>query len=616
MVVGTRTPIDFDGNRAALSEYLRNQRTLRDYDYESSAIGTLLNVLSFNQNVGGIHANFVSNEAYLGSATQRKNVVSKAADLGYTPRFAHGATATLCVRVSNTNSREVTTDPNLNFLATVDGRNINFVLPERLTIAGNSTNDRIVNIVQGTYLTHAFVVGETMGTVQVDRIDDERYVLPNPLVDGRSLIVTEEDGAGEEVGVYTLADDITEVMKTDRVFFIKENENELVEVYFSDPTVSMVPTSGNTIRVGYRTTLGEAGNGIRVFEPPAFTNGITMTIMTADSASGGDNGENVSAIKRNAPRVRRSRKRLVVPEDYESAISEAFGDIRDIRVWKGRDNVPPTPGAVFISIQTESTDFLSAARQDEIERYLERRSIIDMNHVFVRPEHLFVVPTITVRYDPRLTSTSPADLASGIANEVIIPFERDNLREFGTSFLHSSFTNAITGYGNGITDVIVDVTMQRRLRPRLGIRNYSVNYNNPIYHPQDGYVSATDSTPFAFRDEQGARIDDNGLGRLRIYRRDGEDRVILNGNVGTVSYPRGILNITNLSGPVGEEIRLNVRAAAVNVHGIRNQVLFITNTDISVIDVTTGRTVATLGGVETDGENLFTDDDFQDVTIL
>ena len=87
------TDLDFDQIKNNLKEYLRGQSEFTDYDFEGSALSTLLDVLAYNTHYQSLYYNLVVNESFLDSASKRSSIVSKAHELGYTPKSISGAKA-------------------------------------------------------------------------------------------------------------------------------------------------------------------------------------------------------------------------------------------------------------------------------------------------------------------------------------------------------------------------------------------------------------------------------------------------------------------------------------------------------------------------------------------
>ena len=85
--------MDFDQIKDNLKEYLSDQTTLTDYDFEGSALGTLLDVVAYMTHMNAMNANQAINETFLDTAQLRSSVVSHAKLLGYTPRSSFAPVA-------------------------------------------------------------------------------------------------------------------------------------------------------------------------------------------------------------------------------------------------------------------------------------------------------------------------------------------------------------------------------------------------------------------------------------------------------------------------------------------------------------------------------------------
>ena len=128
--------INFDAIKSNLRDFLSSQNELKDYDYDSSTIQTILNLLSYNTYYNSFYLNMVANEMYLDSAIIRDNVISRAKMLGYTPRSARGATAQLTVKITPGNNPEFITVPeNTEFTTTIDEITYTFTTLESYSFA-------------------------------------------------------------------------------------------------------------------------------------------------------------------------------------------------------------------------------------------------------------------------------------------------------------------------------------------------------------------------------------------------------------------------------------------------------------------------------------------------
>ena len=99
MAVKNVTDIDISYIRQNLRTFLQNQDEFSDYNFEASGMSVLLDLLAYNTHYNAILAHMVSNEAFLDSAVRRNSVVSIAKTMGYTPRSARSAKASINLTV-------------------------------------------------------------------------------------------------------------------------------------------------------------------------------------------------------------------------------------------------------------------------------------------------------------------------------------------------------------------------------------------------------------------------------------------------------------------------------------------------------------------------------------
>ena len=121
--------LDFDGIKGNLKNFLSQQDEFRDYDFEGSGMSVLLDILAYNTHYLGFNANMLANEMYLDSADIRKNIVSIAKMIGYTPTSCRASNSELTVKLNNVPSTttSVTMDKGTVFTSSIDGTSYQFV---------------------------------------------------------------------------------------------------------------------------------------------------------------------------------------------------------------------------------------------------------------------------------------------------------------------------------------------------------------------------------------------------------------------------------------------------------------------------------------------------------
>src|SRR6056300_1800966 len=119
--------LDFDTIKSNIRAFLQDQPEFSDYNFEGSGFAVLIDTLAYNTHYLGFNANMLANELYLDSADIRKNIVSLAKMLGYTPSSPKAPVANIDIQVNNATGASVTMNKGTAFTSTVDGTSYQFV---------------------------------------------------------------------------------------------------------------------------------------------------------------------------------------------------------------------------------------------------------------------------------------------------------------------------------------------------------------------------------------------------------------------------------------------------------------------------------------------------------
>jgi len=595
----TVSELDFDTIKSSLQTYLQGQTEFSDYNFESSTLSILLNVLSYNTYHNSFYLNMVANEMFLDSSQLRNSVVSRAKMLNYTPRSSVGATAAIDAVVTPGDSpSSITVDANTQFSASVNGISYSWVTSEStsLTRQPNNTFTGTLNIVEGTPLQHRFTVNTTTPV---------RYILPNENTDTTSFTIRiQESTANSVTTTYTLVSDLSMVDSTSTVYYIQENEDNLYEVYFGDGVFGKKPINGNIVIIDYRVVSGTAVNGANTFATPASLGGYSnFTTTTSSVAQGGALQETIESVKFNAPFKFQSQDRLVTMQDYKNIILTENGDLSSINVWGGEDNDPPIYGKVFVAAKPTSGSLLSNQKKEAIRTSLKTRNTLSIDVEMVDATYLYVNPTITVRYNPELTSLSAAALNVKIQS-ALISFEADKLGTFGNKFYLYELTEKLKDADSSFISVDVDILLEKRFIPlTTEISTYQINYYQKVFEPHAGHLGSLTSTSFTVGDTSALFLDHDGYGLLRTYTVDSSAKNYRDNNFGTIDYDTGLITLTNklISAYDGDSLSLKIKPNGKNIFGLRNQIILISGATIETINDSTDASTSSVGLVATSG---------------
>jgi hypothetical protein len=571
------TELDFNEIRNNLKTFLSSQTGLKDYNFEGSTMAVLLDLLAYNTHYNAYYANMIANEMFLDTAQQRDSVVSFAKALGYTPTSAIGARANLRLTFSGVGNTvpQFSIAKNSRFTTTIDDVTYTFVTPVTYTVINsNNTFVRDIEVKEGTPVTHRF----TVNTSQT-----QRFILPNANVDTSSIIVkvqtSSSDSTTEE---FVRATNIRQVFKTSPVYFLEEASDGKYELVFGTGALGKSLVNGNIIIVDYLVCNDEITNGANTFSVDSLTASTSYTsvaIQVTKNAYGGRKQETIESVKFNAPRNYQTQNRAVVAEDYERILLSENSDLQSVVAFGGELADPQVFGKVFIAIKPFGEQFLTATRKQQLRESIVERAPLSIDPVLIDAKYTYIVPTIITYYDKNKTTASPGQIEQAIRTAVT-NFSTNNLERFGNRLRYSKFVRALDNVTTGeILNNDVSLQLEFRFVPNTQRKEkVTIEFNNEIR------PSTLSSTQFIFRGF-ACFLDDDGLGRIRIYRFSTDrQKIFVTENSGTVTYSTGKIEIDNFEPTAYSGIEMDVIATPVKLDIIptREQILIINSDEVNV----------------------------------
>ena len=548
------TDLDFDDISKNLKEYLKGQQTLKDYNFEGSNISLLIDLLAYSSHVSAFNANMVASELFLDTAQIRKNVVSRAKEIGYTPTSATSSMATIDMQVNNPIiGGAVPTSLTLNrghkFNTVFDGFNFPFVLLESKTISPLNGVYKFegLEIYQGIMNSDIFLYN---GQVQ-----NQRFPLTEEGVDTTSITVTIESTGGSS-SAWTQSTDISSLDSTSKVWYIQENDLGQFEVYFGDGVISAEPLDGDKITVSYLVTNEDHINGAKVFTmTDSIANNTDVTITNVTQSSGGKEKESIDSIKFAASKFYTSQNRLVTVDDYKSKLQTLYPGADSISVWGGEDNNPPQYGKIFIAIKPgQNVNKLTSS-----EKVILRDKMKSLNMLTVRPQIvdadiIDIVVNTNFKYNPRATTKTVSELET-LVRAAIVTHDSTYLSGFDSIFRHSVLARDIDSAESSILSNTTTVKLRKTISPTLSeSKGYTVEFGsgNSFYNPHTGHNKKNGgvitTTGFIVSgDTQTCFFDDDGEGNLRRYSMVGSTRVYSDNQAGTVDYTNGKITVNGIN---------------------------------------------------------------------
>ena len=585
---------DFDSIKANLKTFLQSQTEFQDYNFEGSGFSVLLDVLAYNTHYLGFNANMLANEMYLDSADIRKNIVSLAKMLNYTPSSVRSPEASIDIEVNDATGSTLTMPKGTIFTTTVSGVGYQYLTNEDYTITPTNGvfNFSDVDIYEGTLVTFRYTV---------DKEDpDQKFIIQNANADTTTLKVSvQESSTNTTTNIYSLAGGFNNVTNMSKVYFLQEVDDGKFEVYFGDGVLGAAVSTGNIVILEYIVTNRDESNGASTFTLATTIGGFSdITITTNSVSQGGNAAESKESIRFNAPLGYATQNRAVTTSDYETIVKSIYPNALSVSAWGGEDDETPVYGTVKIAIKAASGSTLTTSTKQNIITSLKAFNVASVRPVIVDPETTSVLITSTVKYDSRLTTKSATTLKSDVLN-TITDYNTNTLQKFDSIFRYSKILGLIDNTDTSIVSNITTIKIRKQFSPTLNSSTkYDIYFRNSLYNPVSGYNASQggilessgfkvsgDTTNIYF-------LDDDGAGNVRRYRFLGGTRSYINNTQGTINYSTGqitlnSLNITtieNIRGATSTVIELTVKPNSNDIIPVRDQIVEVdvANSSITV----------------------------------
>ena len=609
--------LDFDNIKTNLVAYMKaTDTTFNDYNYEGSAMSTIIDVLAYVTHINSMNANFALNETFLDTSQLRSSVVSHAKLLGYTPRSISPSTAV----INMTMNYDATATPLWNH----DGTNtpLPLSMPRGTKFSTNidgvtypmfASDTTTINFDSGWNFSNIKLEQGTLASINYTYQNNvfESYVIPATNVNTAAIKVTVTDSQSTSASkVYSINTNVVNLDGTSEVYFLEEGRDGYYEIKFGDNIIGKRPGNGNTITIEYATIPSGANvNGATVFTMTDSLVGNTdETITLVSKAVGGAARETREAIKFNAPLAHISQNRAVTPDDYKTIIKNEFADVEAVAVWGGEDNDVPDYGKVYVSIKPLSAEVLTEAQKTTIKtNILKPKNVVSITPVLVDPEYTYIDLEVFFKYNPNLATVTASGLSTAIRN-TLVTHNNDVLKSFNGVYRDSNVVKKIDDTNIAIISNITRVKMTKKITPVLGeATKYTLKFNQALTD-LDATTGTTGSyvtsTIFTFAGSQ-AKLKDfyDSSSDTRIIQIVDTSNLVLATNVGDVNEEDGTVTLNSFQPtglPTGQTtIDVTVKPASSDVSPTRNVLLTI-NTSTAAItgEIDTMATGGTTAGID------------------
>ena len=546
--------LDFEDIKTSLKDYMRAQSDFTDYDFDGSALSTLIDTLAYNTYYTAFNTNMVVNELFIDSATLRDNVIAIAKQLGYRPKSATSPTAYISFNVTYTNP---TTDTELilkkgtGFIASYDNNVYQYVVNDdvKAQVISNVATFTNIAVNEGTQLVNTFTVNSSLKS--------QKFILDNTNIDTNTIRVKVFPTGGSFSEPYLLAENILGVDGTSKVFFLDEIEDQRYEILMGDGVLGKKLENNARIEVSYLTTAGPESNGVRTFvfsgvlenpngvSPNAFTTSITSTTASA----GGEEIESTAKIKYTAPKAYGTQDRAVTAQDYEAIVRDVYPATSDIVIFGGEDQDPPEYGKVFIALKPKDASYLTSLTKNDIVEKLKKYVVASVEPKLIDPSILYGEMSSKIYYNSLSTDLTTSQIRDKVIGGVQSYLDTSDTEKFNGKFRYSKMVGVIDDVDRSINSNLTEVTMRKDFYPSLNSTfYYEVCFQNAFDKDCDDPVLSSTGFRVTEYPNFDVYVEDRNS-KIVLYRLDSVtgEKVVLDSDIGDIDYEKGELKMYNLT---------------------------------------------------------------------
>jgi len=540
--------LDYFEIRQNIKNFLKSQEQFLDYDFEGSGLSVLLDVLSYVTHYQGIYNNLTANELFLDTAVKRSSLVSHAKSLGYVPRSRSAPVATVDITYANA-------VPNILpvgqvFTTKIGNKSYNFVNTDAYTpVDGQTPNIQDVEIREGVLKTITFVTPDSKPY--------QRFRIQDDSIDTKTIKITVTESPSSNSGitdVWTLGTNAVTIAGDSLAYFIEEDFDGAYSIGFGDGVIGKKLEAGNVVTVTYLQTKGAEANdagSTDTTENPSFLY-ENNTVVVKSQAAGGSERESIASIRFNAPKAYAAQNRAITTSDYEALINNNFSGFQSALVYGGEFATPPEFGKVIVVLKPNTATLVPSSLKNSIESFLRNRCSVSITPEVKDPTPLYVRYILSAVYNPSKTVLREPFLISTIKS-ITSQFIQNNTIGFNSSVSFSKLEKRLLDGVGGLETIEIEPSLEYRFFPIEDTStNYEFKFKNPILHEFDGYTPVISSSEFRFVDADGIEknvfLDDDGFGKLRIYRMvGGSKEYFTEVDFGKVNYKTGDLSFNSFA---------------------------------------------------------------------
>jgi len=438
--------INFSDIKASITNYLKNQDSLKDFNFEGSVMQTLISTLAYNTYYYAFYGNMIANESFLDSAQRIDSLISLTKPLGYFVPLKTSAKAIVNVSGLIVNIPEFASFRGLNS----DGIVYNFYTTK--SYDGSSGQALNVEIFEGNLVKNLEV------TNLFDNIK-QRFFINDSNIDAMTIkvrIARNGQNATTTATEWNLVDTFGSIPVVNQDVFYLERANNGVYVTFGkiNSLGNSVDGDADRIFIDYLSSSGVAANDISAFSLTEPNIAGNVGIGLVQRSQGGLDEPDIDLVKFAAPKAFGAQNRAVTKDDIKALIAPFFQSPNDFNVFGGDEIFPQRFGRVFFTANLNPNNDEDALKIQNIYNILLDKCVVTVLPEFTLPKNVTILNDVTIRFANTRSTSSPAgdqNIKNGVKNILL-----NNYNSSGSYNFEFKATDAITDIQEQYPDVIVE----------------------------------------------------------------------------------------------------------------------------------------------------------------
>ncbi len=414
--------LDFEDIKKSLIDYLKTQSIIKDYNFEASAIRTLIDLMAYNTFYYAYYMNMVASEMFLDSAQRVDSIISLAKPLGYTVPGRRSSTAKIFISGIDTTSNGQVPEHSVFYGVNSDGVQYSF---RNLESGDVQDSDCILQITEGT------LVNDLSAITSVD-LTNQKYFILNQNVDISSIRVKVQLDGEAQFKQWKLVGNIGSNITDDNIYFIERLSTGGFVVQFGLVNgLGRSLTANDSVQIRYMISSGKVANDISTFINGANADfsgtnlDVGVSCPECFISGGGLDSPDINAIKFVAPKWFSAQGRAVTKSDYIALISESgLVPTGYYAVYGGEEVYPPKFGRVFISIAPDNAaGGVSLQNRLDLIQILRDYSVVTVFPELVEPNVVDYSVTLNLRINnPYLTNRQRQDIENRVKSYIQVNY--------------------------------------------------------------------------------------------------------------------------------------------------------------------------------------------------